>query len=79
MPHTQLGLALLSACCEIAWHQGLDLFAYADYRLLKGFEYTAQYNLGQDASFTETTDRTGKYHHTRISAKGRGRLRAQLC
>ncbi|MCF7975796.1 MAG: alginate lyase family protein [Phycisphaerae bacterium] len=74
--HTQLGLALLSACCEIAWHQGLDLFAYADYRLLAGFEYTAKYNLGEDAAFQETLDRTGKYHHTRISPQGRGRLRA---
>ncbi len=74
--HTQLGLAILSTCCEIAWQQGLDLFAYADYRLLEGFEYTARYNLGRPVPFTETLDRTGKYHHTRISDKGRGRLRA---
>jgi len=47
-----------------------------DDRLLKGFEYTAKYNLGEDVPFTETVDRTGKYHHTRISDKGRGRLRA---
>lgn len=74
--HTQLGLALLAACCEIAWQQGLDLYAYADYRLLKGFEYTAKYNLGEEVPFVETLDRTGKYHHKQISTEGRGRLRA---
>ncbi len=74
--HTQLGLAMLSACCEIAWQQGLDLYAYSDYRLLNGFEYTAQYNLGDDVPFTDILDRTGKYHHTRISDQGRGHLRA---
>jgi hypothetical protein len=75
-PHTQLGLALLGDCCEIAWHQGLNLYAYADNRLLKGFEYTAKYNLGEQVPFTETRDRTGKYHHTAISTTNRGRLRA---
>ncbi|MBN1361100.1 MAG: glycoside hydrolase family 97 catalytic domain-containing protein [Sedimentisphaerales bacterium] len=74
--HTQLGLALLAACCEVAWQQGLDLYAYADYRLLKGFEYTAKYNLGEEVPFVETLDRTGKYHHERISSRGRGNLRA---
>lgn len=74
--HTQLGLALLAASCEVAWQQGLDLYAYADYRLLKGFEYTAQYNLGNEVPFVETLDRTGKYPHKQISPKGRGRFRA---
>jgi Alginate lyase len=76
--HTQLGLAHLGDCCEIAWHQGLDLYSYDDNRLLKGFEYTAKYNLGEDVPFTETLDRTGKYHHTIISTNGRGRLRAKV-
>ena len=74
--HTQLGLALLAACCEVAWQQGLDLYGYDDNLILKGFEYTAKYNLGEDVPFTETLDRTGKYHHKNISEKGRGRLRA---
>jgi len=74
--HTQLGLALLADSCEIAWHQGIDLYGYDDNRLLKGFEYTARYNLGKDVPFEETLDRTGKYHHTRISTEGRGQLRA---
>ena len=74
--HTQLGLAHLGDGCEIAWHQGLDLYGYDDNRLLKGFEYTAKYNLGEDVPFAETLDRTGKYHHTLISTNGRGRFRA---
>ena len=74
--HTQLGLAHLGDCCEIAWHQGLDLYGYDDNLLLKGFEYTAKYNLGYDVPFAETLDQTGKYHHTIISTNGRGRLRA---
>ncbi len=73
--HTQLGIGLLSTCCEIAWNQGLDLYGLEDNRLLAGFEYTARYNLGEDVPFAETLDRTGYYHHTRISANGRGRLR----
>ncbi|MBV9657606.1 MAG: glycoside hydrolase family 97 catalytic domain-containing protein, partial [Verrucomicrobia bacterium] len=74
--HTQLGLAHLGDCCEIAWHQGLDLYGCEDNLLLKGFEYTAKYNLGEEVPFAETLDRTGRYHHTKISEEGRGRFRA---
>jgi hypothetical protein len=74
--HTQLGIALLSDCCEMAWHQGLNLYAYADNRLLKGFEYTAKYNLGNDVPFTHVLDRTGKYEHFKPSVISRGELRA---
>lgn len=74
--HTQLGIAHLGDCAEMAWHQGLDLYAYADNRLLKGFEYTAKYNLGQDVPFTPAMDKTGKYLHQQLSTEGRGRLRA---
>jgi len=73
--HTQLGLAHLGDCCEIAWHQGLDLYGYDDNLLLKGFEYTARYNLGEPVPFAETRDVTGHYHHKIISPEGRGSLR----
>lgn len=76
-PHSQLGIGMLAESCAIAWNQGIDLYAYDGNRLLKGFEYTAKYNLGNDdMPFTEWLDRTGKYHHTAISQKGRGQLRA---
>jgi len=74
-PHTQLGLGLLADTCEIAWQQGLDLYAWDNHRLLHGFEYTAKYNLGENVPFVENRDCTGKYHQTEISARGRGRLR----
>jgi hypothetical protein len=70
--HTMLGLAYLSVVAEIAWNQGYDLYGAEDNRILAGFEYTAAYNLGHDVPFEETTDTTGKYHHTAISARGRG-------
>lgn len=74
--HTQLGLGLLAEACEIAWNQGVDLYAEADGRLLKGFEYTARYNLGDEAvPFSAHTDTTGKYRHKQISSDGRGHLR----
>ncbi|MFC0518087.1 alginate lyase family protein [Mucilaginibacter angelicae] len=74
--HTQLGIAHLADCCEMAWHQGIDLYGLQNNRLLKGFEYTAKYNLGYDVPFTPTIDRTGKYRHSHISVEGRSRLRA---
>ncbi|QEC75173.1 alginate lyase family protein [Mucilaginibacter ginsenosidivorax] len=74
--HTQLGIAHLGDCAEMAWQQGLNLYAYADNRLLKGFEYTARYNLGLDVPYTPAMDRTGKYLHQQLSSEGRGRLRA---
>jgi hypothetical protein len=73
--HTQLGLGLLCECCEIGWNQGLDMYAAEDNRLLRGFEYTAKYNLGEDVPFTEHTDTTGQYHHTQISTQARGQFR----
>jgi len=73
--HAQLGLGLLAEACEIAWHQGADLYAESDNRLLKGFEYTARYNLGLDVPFIPDTDTTGKYRHKKISSEGRGTLR----
>jgi hypothetical protein len=73
--HTQLGIAHLGDCCEMAWHQGIDLYGYADNRLLKGFEYTARYNLGNEVLYTPAMDRTGKYEHAEISSNARGRLR----
>lgn len=74
--HTQLGIGMLAECCAIAWNQGLNLYAYDNNRLLKGFEYTAKFNLGNEVPFTEWLDRTGKYYHTKISQQARGELRA---
>lgn len=74
--HTQLGIGMLAECAEIAWKQGLDLYSYHNNRLLKGFEYVAKFNLGNEVPFTEILDHTGKYHHTKIAIQDRGPLRA---
>lgn len=68
--HTQLGLAHLGDACQIAWNQGLDLYGAVENRLLRGFEYTAAYNLGDRVEFHPDIDRTGKYRHQEISPRG---------
>lgn len=73
--HVQLGLEALSQICEMAWEQGDDLWGALDNRLLKGFEYTARYNLGYDVPFETWTDCTGLYcEWTEPGQMGRGKL-----
>jgi hypothetical protein len=74
--HTQLGIGHLSEMCEIAWSQGIDMYAYLNNRLLKGFEYTAKYNLGEDVPFEPYTDISERFPATQISAGGRGNIRS---
>ena len=73
--HTQMGLEYLVNACEIGWKQGLDLYGAHDNRLAKGFEYTAQYNLGEEVPFEPYVSYQGRYKHDKISGKARGRLR----
>lgn len=73
--HTQLGIGNLAEAAEIGWNQGLDLYGALDNRLLKGFEYAARYNLGQEVPFSPWVDKTGKYRHERVSEDGRGTFR----
>lgn len=68
--HTQLGLAHMGDACQIAWNQGWDLYGAEDNRLLRGFEYTAAYNLGEMVEFQPDVDRTGRYRHSVISPPG---------
>jgi len=74
--HTQMGLEYLVNSCETAWKQGVDLYAAYDCLLARGFEYTARYNLGEDVPFEYYESYRGRYKHSEISSKGRGRLRA---
>lgn len=46
--HAQMGLEFLSQACEIAWHQGIDLYEYKGRSLGRCFEYLAKYNLGKN-------------------------------
>ena len=77
--YAQLGLGLLGCAAEVAWNQGVDLYGWKDNRLLKGFEYTAKYGLGEQVPFQHYLDRTGKYgrggrnnDYDRISPLSRG-------
>ncbi|WP_405975664.1 AbfB domain-containing protein [Streptomyces sp. NBC_00988] len=53
--HTMLGIGLMATICEMAWHQGYDLYGYDNNRFLKACEYVARYNLGEDVPFTSWT------------------------
>ena len=72
--HAQLGIGALATICEEAAKQGDDLYGAYDNLLLKGFEYVARYNLGDnDVPFKQWTDVTGKYSNWKeISSQSRG-------
>ncbi|WP_199236874.1 alginate lyase family protein [Kribbella antiqua] len=73
--YAQLALGLLANVAEVAWNQGVDLYGQLDNRILKGFEYTARYNLGDDGvPFATDLDRTGKYLKTTIATGNRGQF-----
>ena len=73
--HLQLGLEAMADICEMAWTQGDDLWSALGNRLMKGFEYTARYNLGYDVPFETWQDLTGLYcDWTEPGQMGRGKL-----
>jgi len=74
--HTQLGIGHLSEMCEVGWSQGMDMYSFMNNRLLKGFEYTAKYNLGEDVPFEPFTDISGRFPASKIAAGSRGSLRS---
>ena len=75
--HAQLGIGGMAAICELAYQQGNDLYGLLDNRLLKGYEYTAKYNLGYDVPYKVWKDVTGKYSNwSVIGSGGRGNFRA---
>ncbi|UJR61542.1 cell wall anchor protein [Dickeya zeae] len=71
--HATLAVGLAGSLAQMAWNQGDDLFGYDDNRLLKGVEYVAAYNLGQDVPYTTYTN--SDVTQTEIAAGGRGTLR----
>ena len=73
--HTQMGLEFLANTCETAWIQEVDLYGALDNRLLKGFEYTAKYNLGNDVPYEPYRSLEGRYIYKKISNDSRGRMR----
>jgi hypothetical protein len=71
--HSLLCIGLAGIFCQSAWNQGDDLFGYDDNRVLKGAEYVAKYNLGQDVPFAPYVN--SDVSQLVISAKGRGEMR----
>ncbi|WP_081972183.1 RICIN domain-containing protein [Paenibacillus borealis] len=49
--HTQLGVGLMAVINEMTWHQGDDLYGWANNRFLRAAEYVAKYNNGADVPF----------------------------
>ena len=47
--HATLDIALLAPICEMAYHQGDDFYSFGDNLLLKATEYTAKYNVANQA------------------------------
>lgn len=74
--HTQLGIGQMAEICQVAWSQGIDLYGADDSRLLRGFEYVARYNLGEEVPFTAYTDPSGRFPADHVSPQGRNRLRS---
>ena len=73
--HTMLGIGHLAEACEIAYNQGNEtLWSASENRLMKGYEYTAKYNLGYDVPFEPFTDVTG-VRWNNISDDDRGKFR----
>jgi parallel beta-helix repeat protein len=45
--HVQLGIGEFAGAAQVAYTQGIDLFSMADNRIALGFEYTANFLLGE--------------------------------
>lgn len=74
--HTQGGIAHLLENAMCAWNQGVDLVSYADYRIVAGVEYTAQYNLGYSVPWSTEVPNPAELKHywpDQISDEDRGK------
>jgi hypothetical protein len=72
--HATLCISLIGAFCQIAYNQGVDLFAYKDNKVMALCEYTAKYNLGYDVPWTNYTNCENNAM-TAVSTSGRGSIR----
>lgn len=78
--HATLSVGLSGLLCEMAWHQGDDLYSYRNNRLLAGAEYVAKAQLTDGNGvyytlpFSRYVNRQGTF--TQVSESGRPHLRA---
>ncbi|MCL3780111.1 cell wall anchor protein [Prolixibacteraceae bacterium JC049] len=73
--HTLLCIGLLGTICEMAWHQGDDLYGYDNNRLLAGAEYAARYNFANLPVPFKHYNNCDNVNHTEVREKGRGEHR----
>lgn len=71
--HCTLGIADLGVLCQVAWNQGVDLYGFANNRLLAGIEYLAQYNLSHNVPYTAFND-CANDNLWYVSDNGHGRI-----
>jgi hypothetical protein len=74
--HATLNISLYGAFCQMAYHIGIDLFAYESNKVLALCEYTAKYNLNETTTvpFTQYENCEGVVH-TVVSSSERGTIR----
>lgn len=74
-----MGLGCMAEMCEVAWHQGIDLYGEMENRLLRGYEYMSKANLGFEVPFEQWKDKTGKFSQWKVIGEaGMGEWRNTL-
>ncbi|WP_460503017.1 DUF4979 domain-containing protein, partial [Hymenobacter agri] len=78
-PHSMLALGCLAEIGEIGVKQGFDFYAASNNAILRGYEYTAKYNLGNTVPYATAYDYCERNYTDQtpeaISANGRGNFR----
>ncbi len=79
--HNTLSISLLSAVCEMAWNQGVDLYGYDNNRVLAAAEYVAKGNLIASGTTYYTVPfanyTNGSMVDTMFSTSARGTIRPE--
>ncbi|MEO5914797.1 MAG: RICIN domain-containing protein [Luteolibacter sp.] len=57
--HSIMGIGLMATICEMAWNQGIDLYAWNNNRFMAGAEYIARYNNLKTVPFSFYSWRSG--------------------
>ncbi|WP_165760418.1 DUF4979 domain-containing protein [Niastella populi] len=78
-PHVMLALGSMAELAEMGVKQGIDLYAASGNAIMRGYEYTAKYNLGNTVDYQTAYDYCEKnysdYTPEAISSNGRGQFR----
>ncbi len=70
--HSQGGVSHLLETAVVAYNHGINLFSYGNYRLVRGMEYLAKYNLGYDVPYHPFIIIDGPIYPNGISSSVRG-------